>query len=41
MKIGKWFELSDGFMDTSQVIYNGVYKNGEKVGRWDILWLED
>ncbi|CAD8195660.1 unnamed protein product [Paramecium octaurelia] len=40
-QIGKWIELSDSFYDLSQIIYNGEYKNGKKVGRWDILFRGD
>ncbi|CAD8126112.1 unnamed protein product [Paramecium sonneborni] len=39
-KDGKWIELSDGFKDSSQVIYKGEYKNGIKVGRWDVLFRQ-
>ncbi|CAD8123452.1 unnamed protein product [Paramecium sonneborni] len=39
-KIGKWIELSDQFKQFEQVSYSGVYKNGKKVGRWDI-WYKD
>ncbi|CAD8124781.1 unnamed protein product [Paramecium sonneborni] len=39
LKIGKWIELSDGFMDNSQVIYIGEYQNGNKIGFWDINWI--
>ncbi|CAD8123720.1 unnamed protein product [Paramecium sonneborni] len=35
---GKWTELSDKFWDCSQIIYHGEYKNGNKVGRWDIYF---
>ncbi|CAD8157806.1 unnamed protein product [Paramecium pentaurelia] len=38
LKIGKWNELSDGFYGQSQIIYNGEYKNGNKVGSWDITF---
>ncbi|CAD8131374.1 unnamed protein product [Paramecium sonneborni] len=37
-KNGKWNELSDGFMNESQVIYIGEYKNGKKIGIWNILY---
>ncbi|CAD8101442.1 unnamed protein product [Paramecium sonneborni] len=37
----KWVELSDGFWDGSQIIYIGEYKNGNKVGRWDIEFRDD
>ncbi|CAD8215158.1 unnamed protein product [Paramecium octaurelia] len=30
--------LSDGFQCDSQVIYMGGYKNGQKIGRWNILF---
>ncbi|CAD8128581.1 unnamed protein product [Paramecium sonneborni] len=39
-KIGKWIELSDEFLEFSQPIYCGEYKNGKKVGKWDILWRQ-
>ncbi|CAD8129907.1 unnamed protein product [Paramecium sonneborni] len=32
-----WVELSEEFNDDSQVTYNGDYKNGKKVGMWDIV----
>ncbi|CAD8111463.1 unnamed protein product [Paramecium primaurelia] len=35
-KIGRWIEISDDFDDSSQVTYNGEYKKGRKIGRWDI-----
>ncbi|CAD8171806.1 unnamed protein product [Paramecium octaurelia] len=35
-KIGKWFELSEGFNRYSQIIYNGEYKNNKKVNKWEI-----
>ncbi|CAD8178355.1 unnamed protein product [Paramecium octaurelia] len=38
IKVGKWIELYDGFCDDLQVIYNGVYQIGKKIGRWDILY---
>ncbi|CAK61770.1 unnamed protein product (macronuclear) [Paramecium tetraurelia] len=37
-KTGFWIEVSDGFYEDSQVINNGEYKNGKKVGRWDMLY---
>ncbi|CAD8196427.1 unnamed protein product [Paramecium octaurelia] len=37
-KIGEWTELSDGFRNISQVTYCGKYKNGGKIGRWDIWY---
>ncbi|CAD8055908.1 unnamed protein product [Paramecium primaurelia] len=39
-KNGKWIELSDSFSDDSRVIYNGEYKNGKKIGRWDICYTK-
>ncbi|CAK66085.1 unnamed protein product (macronuclear) [Paramecium tetraurelia] len=36
LKIGQWMEISDFFNNFSQVIYNGLYKNGKKVGYWYI-----
>ncbi|CAD8188629.1 unnamed protein product [Paramecium pentaurelia] len=38
-KIGKWIELSDGFQEQSQTTYIGQYRNGNKIGRWDICQL--
>ncbi|CAD8121069.1 unnamed protein product [Paramecium sonneborni] len=40
IKIDRWIELSAGFQNDSQIIYNGVYKNGKKIGRWDILFKD-
>ncbi|CAD8214876.1 unnamed protein product [Paramecium octaurelia] len=40
IKLGKWIELSEGFDNHSQVTYIGEYKNGKKVGRWDIMFRE-
>ncbi|CAD8114180.1 unnamed protein product [Paramecium primaurelia] len=40
-KIGKWIELSKGFYCNSQVTYEGQYRNGKKIGRWDIWWKKD
>ncbi|CAD8101536.1 unnamed protein product [Paramecium primaurelia] len=37
-KNGKWIELSVGFWEYSQVSYNGEYKNGKKIGRWEIMF---
>ncbi|CAD8052095.1 unnamed protein product [Paramecium primaurelia] len=33
-KNGKWIELSERFQDKCQIIYDGVYKNCNKVGKW-------
>ncbi|CAD8195692.1 unnamed protein product [Paramecium octaurelia] len=41
IKIGKWIELFDGFYNNCQVTYNGQYKSGKKVGRWDIMFRDD
>ncbi|CAD8178907.1 unnamed protein product [Paramecium pentaurelia] len=38
MKIGKWVDVDDEFQKKKQVIYNGEYKFGKKVGVWDILF---
>ncbi|CAD8132507.1 unnamed protein product [Paramecium octaurelia] len=40
-KNGKWTELSDEFRRVSQVLYNGEYRNGKKVGRWDSFFREE
>ncbi|CAD8089124.1 unnamed protein product [Paramecium sonneborni] len=36
VKVGMWIELSDGFQIYSKVTFQGIYKNGNKVGKWDI-----
>ncbi|CAD8213401.1 unnamed protein product [Paramecium octaurelia] len=33
-----WEKVLDNFKDISQLISNGQYKNGHKVGRWDIWY---
>ncbi|CAD8205154.1 unnamed protein product [Paramecium octaurelia] len=38
-KISYWTELSDRFLNQSEVISRGQYKNGKRVGRWDILLM--
>ncbi|CAD8116046.1 unnamed protein product [Paramecium sonneborni] len=38
IKTGKWIEISDNFEYYSQVSSQGEYKNGEKIGRWDIFY---
>ncbi|CAD8156417.1 unnamed protein product [Paramecium pentaurelia] len=38
IKVGQWIDLDDGFDQSKQVTYNGEYKNGKKVGRWNINW---
>ncbi|CAD8186921.1 unnamed protein product [Paramecium octaurelia] len=40
VKIGNWIELSERFKLNSQIIYNGNYQNGQKVGRWDIKYKQ-
>ncbi|CAD8206686.1 unnamed protein product [Paramecium octaurelia] len=37
-KNGKWIELSAGFWEYSQITYNGEYKNGKKINRWEIMF---
>ncbi|CAD8156345.1 unnamed protein product [Paramecium pentaurelia] len=32
-----WIELSDDFRQDSQITYHGKYKQGRKIGRWDII----
>ncbi|CAD8044983.1 unnamed protein product [Paramecium primaurelia] len=41
IKQGIWVELSDRFYDFSQVKYNGQYKHGKKIGRWDIFYVKE
>ncbi|CAD8197727.1 unnamed protein product [Paramecium octaurelia] len=41
LKIGRWNELSEVYGLYSYVTNNGEYKDGKKIGRWDILWRED
>ncbi|CAD8110077.1 unnamed protein product [Paramecium primaurelia] len=36
VKYGIWIELSDYFSNQNEVLYQGVYQNGRKVGKWDI-----
>ncbi|CAD8197955.1 unnamed protein product [Paramecium pentaurelia] len=40
IKIGKWVELDDEFFSLKQVTYNGVYDNGNKVGRWNVEYRQ-
>ncbi|CAD8198813.1 unnamed protein product [Paramecium pentaurelia] len=40
MKIGKWIDISEGFYRDCQVTYNGEYKNGKRIGKWDIWYQE-
>ncbi|CAK91193.1 unnamed protein product (macronuclear) [Paramecium tetraurelia] len=41
LKVGNWVEPSEGFYENSQVTYNGEYKDGKKIGRWDIRYRKD
>ncbi|CAD8105115.1 unnamed protein product [Paramecium sonneborni] len=34
IKIGNWIEFSESFHKYHQLIYDGQYKNGKKIGRW-------
>ncbi|CAD8058010.1 unnamed protein product [Paramecium primaurelia] len=38
-KIGKWIDLDKRFYYDGQITYNGEYKDGKKVGRWDIYFF--
>ncbi|CAD8122848.1 unnamed protein product [Paramecium sonneborni] len=38
LKNGQWVELNDDFRDNSQVIFIGKYNQGQKVGKWDIIY---
>ncbi|CAK81114.1 unnamed protein product (macronuclear) [Paramecium tetraurelia] len=39
LKNGKWSEPSEEFSNKSQATYNGEYKNGKKVSRWNtVAW---
>ncbi|CAD8144045.1 unnamed protein product [Paramecium octaurelia] len=40
IKTGFWIEISDGYSSRSEITYTGNYKNGQKVGRWDI-WFNN
>ncbi|CAD8201402.1 unnamed protein product [Paramecium pentaurelia] len=40
IKIGKWIELDDEFFSLKQATYNGVYENGNKVGRWNVEYRQ-
>ncbi|CAD8052093.1 unnamed protein product [Paramecium primaurelia] len=40
LKNGKWIETSDNVDKFEQITYNGVYKDGKKIGKWDIFWRE-
>ncbi|CAD8133729.1 unnamed protein product [Paramecium pentaurelia] len=39
-KQGTWIDLGQQFWDFSQVTYEGQYKNGLKIGRWNINYRE-
>ncbi|CAD8130809.1 unnamed protein product [Paramecium sonneborni] len=41
VKTGKWIELSDQFQNYIQVIYHGVYRNGFKISKWDVMKREN
>ncbi|CAD8214676.1 unnamed protein product [Paramecium pentaurelia] len=36
VKIGKWIELSEDLKNYNWIIYEGVYRNGYKIGKWNI-----
>ncbi|CAD8078505.1 unnamed protein product [Paramecium sonneborni] len=38
LKFGSWIELSDKFNMWNQIIYNGQYKNNQKIGKWEVQW---
>ncbi|CAD8213692.1 unnamed protein product [Paramecium pentaurelia] len=38
-KIGQWIDLIDSFGQNRQVIYKGEYQCGEKVGKWNIVYV--
>ncbi|CAD8116430.1 unnamed protein product [Paramecium primaurelia] len=38
-KIGQWIDLIDSFGYNREVIYKGEYYCGEKVGKWNILYV--
>ncbi|CAD8131375.1 unnamed protein product [Paramecium sonneborni] len=40
IKIGRQIELWEKFNDYSIVYFQGEYKNGRKVGRWDIYFKD-
>ncbi|CAD8110014.1 unnamed protein product [Paramecium sonneborni] len=35
VKNGKWIDLGDGLQQWKQLIFNGYYQNGQKVGTWE------
>ncbi|CAD8182413.1 unnamed protein product [Paramecium octaurelia] len=38
VKIGQWIDICDEFYSWSKISYNGEYNNGQKVGRWNIMY---
>ncbi|CAD8101898.1 unnamed protein product [Paramecium sonneborni] len=38
LKNGKWIEPSDNFQYYRQIKFEGWYKNGKKIGKWDLYW---
>ncbi|CAD8069653.1 unnamed protein product [Paramecium sonneborni] len=38
LKEGQWIDLSPNFYNYSEVTYNGEYRNGKKIGKWDIKY---
>ncbi|CAD8207994.1 unnamed protein product [Paramecium octaurelia] len=40
IKIGRGFELHDNYHEGNQVILNGEYKQGKKIGKWNTLLEE-
>ncbi|CAD8187349.1 unnamed protein product [Paramecium pentaurelia] len=38
---GNWVEIWNGFNHSSQVTYHGQYKNGKKIGQWDIMYQSE
>ncbi|CAD8154806.1 unnamed protein product [Paramecium octaurelia] len=40
-KDGKWTELFENFFESSQVFYQGIYREGIKIGKWIIIWKDE
>ncbi|CAK61445.1 unnamed protein product (macronuclear) [Paramecium tetraurelia] len=40
VKIGRGFDLHDNYHEGNQVIFNGEYKQGKKIGKWNTLLKE-
>ncbi|CAD8123267.1 unnamed protein product [Paramecium sonneborni] len=38
MKNGKWVELQDNYYDFGKVIYEGMYNNEKKIGKWQGIY---